>query len=147
MGLAIGGYSNHQLVIIMAKIDLGIKDEDQSPTISIAAGSESEASVHYPTLYIRSGEKLSFPKGNFKFTGEAKVVSQTEREPKAGEDDDETSCSYELEVYSITPAGSVPTPKGKPGLETDLADSMRASMKKRMGMQDEEGDSEDEEDY
>ncbi len=59
---------------------------------------EKETKVYYPSLYIRSKEKIDFPDGDFKFTATGKQIMYKEKE---GED-----YCYEIEVMDIEPKGA-----------------------------------------
>lgn len=97
-------------------MDLGYTEKvPASPCDSASPSSDCKEKTYYPSMYVRSKEKLDFPDGEFKFTGVGKVVSRTERKESRGEEDDgEESCSYEIEVTSMEPiGGSKSAPKAE----------------------------------
>lgn len=59
---------------------------------------KAEPKVYYPSLYIRSKEKIEFPDGDFKFMATGKQIMYKEKE---GED-----FCYEIEVMDIEPKGA-----------------------------------------
>lgn len=96
----------------MKTIDLGRK----SPSGPIEPKAEKNK-VWYPNVYISNVKGLKLPDGEFEFTGRARVTSKTENMK------DET-CSYDLELMSITPIG--------PGEDDDLEETMKRKAKKKM---------------
>jgi hypothetical protein len=77
--------------------DLGYKEEMPEVEIKMDAP-KKEPKVYYPSLYIRSKEKIEFPDGEFKFTATGKQIMYKEKE---GED-----FCYEIEVMDIEPKGA-----------------------------------------
>lgn len=97
----------------MKTIDLGRK----SPSMPMPV-KEEKNKIYYPNVYISSVKGLELPDdGEFEFTGRARVTSKTENMK------DET-CSYDLELMSITPTG--------PGEDDDLEETMKRKAKKKM---------------
>jgi len=96
----------------MKTIDLGRK----SPSGPVAVNEEKNK-VYYPNVYISNVKGLKLPEGDFEFTGRARVTSKTENMK------DET-CSYDLELMSITPNGE--------SEDNDLEETMNRKAKKKM---------------
>jgi hypothetical protein len=58
---------------------------------------KEDAKTYFPSIYIRSKEKIDFPDGEFEFTAKGKQIMYKEKE---GED-----YCYEIEVMEIEPEG------------------------------------------
>lgn len=77
-------------------IDLGYKETPCYKPEEAEEKEEGGEKVYYPTLYIRSKEKIELPEGTFKFMGVGKKVAYSER-------NGEYTC--EIEIESIEPKG------------------------------------------
>ncbi len=96
----------------MKTIDLGRKSPSGAMPVK-----EEKNKVYYPNVYISNVKGLKLPDGDFEFTGKARVTSKTENMK------DET-CSYDLELMSITPNGE--------SEDNDLEETMKRKAKKKM---------------
>lgn len=96
----------------MKTIDLGRKSTSGPMEAKV-----EKNRVYYPNVYISNVKGLKLPEGDFEFTGKARVTSKTENMK------DET-CSYDLELMSITPSGE--------SEDNDLEETMNRKAKKKM---------------
>lgn len=107
--------------------DLGYKEK----SLAIALPSDKpkeEDKAYYPSLYIRSKEKIEFPDGDFTFSATGKQIMYKEKE---GED-----YCYEIEVTGIEPEGAAKKKKEKAevdsmtGDDDDIGDSFDRALDK-----------------
>jgi hypothetical protein len=112
------------------KIDTGYK-MPSSPCCEPAKPEASEEKTFYPSLYLRSEDKIALPEGKFRFVCEGKVISRTESTSSKGDEGPKESCSYDIEIYSIEP-GKGSKDEGM----VSLGDELKKAMRKKMGREE-----------